>query len=202
MYFPEFGIDMVEVDAPTSDPFPCVITNPRISWEDNWLFRKQMEAMAIKTSRPQPQQPVSMLVPNPVEIIKPRIGNKDFDLVSELSEQQSVVSFDVSSSDSDDEVNNGEHANQKSVCDESEKDQEYTIYDMIPIQRCQLASPIITTAISSPEKSSSFINLNQLDRTISKGDLELLNCPKDLVTHEGKIVTLEITVRGSKPLGT
>merc|ERR1719357_329399 len=134
VYFPEFGIDMVDMNAPTFDPFPCDITNPRISWEDNWLFRKQMEAMAIKTSRPQPQQPVSMLVPNPVEIVKPRIGNKDFDLVSELSEQQSVVSFDVSSSDSDDEVNNGEHASQKSLCDESEKDQEYTIYDMIPIQ--------------------------------------------------------------------
>ena len=143
-----------------------------------------------------------MLVPNPVEIVKPRIGIKDFDLVSELSEQQSVVSFDVSSSDSDNEVNNGEHANQKSLCDENEKDQEYTIYDMIPIQRCQLPSPIITTAISSPKKSSNFINLNQLDRTSTKGDLEILNCPKDLVTHEGKIVTLEITVRGSKPLGT
>jgi len=192
---------MVDMNAPTFDPFPCDITNPRISWEDNWLFRKQMEAMAIKTSRPQPQQPVSMLVPNPVEFVKPRIGNKDFDLVSELSEQQSVVSFDVSSSDSDDEVNNGEHAKKKSLCEESEKDKEYTIYDMVPIQRCQLASPIITTEVSSPEKSSRFINLNQLHRTSSKGDLELLNCPNDIVTHEGKIVTLEITVKGSKPLG-
>ena len=44
-----------------------------------------------------------MLVPNPGDYSKARIGNKDIDEVSELSERQSVASLEFSSSDSSDE---------------------------------------------------------------------------------------------------
>ena len=69
-----------------------------------------------------------MLVPNPSEVAKAQIGNRDFDLVrledmfralttfalqvSELSERQSVGSFEISSSSEDD-------------LEEDEQDQEY-----------------------------------------------------------------------------
>merc|ERR1719150_103990 len=74
-----------------------------------------------------------MLVPNPVLVTKTQIGNKDYDLVSELSERASVVSFDNSSvsqsgSECDEEM-------VESRQEGEEADQEYTIYDLLPPAR-------------------------------------------------------------------
>ena len=80
--FPELGMDMVNEGGAASDcdACPCLVTVPDISWQDNWLFRKQ--SLSIRNTIKQTEQPVSMLVPNPVEAAKAQIGNKDFDLVS------------------------------------------------------------------------------------------------------------------------
>ena len=84
-----------------------VVSVPDTSWQHNWLFRNHggSEANSVATKM---CPPVSMLVPNPSEVTKAQIGNKDFDLVSELSERFSVASFDVSnvssSEDNDEEM--------------------------------------------------------------------------------------------------
>ena len=206
--FPELGLDLVTEGGGVQecDACPCLVTVQDISWQDNWLFKNH--PISNRNTVRQTEQPVSMLVPNPVEAAKAQIGDKDFDLVSELSEQQSVASFELSTSESDEEVHNDDWTGQKKVCDESEKDQEYTIYDLVPIQRCQISSPRTTvnpsvTTTNSLQKMSSFVKLASPSHSqTTRGDLVLVNCPENLTTHEGKIVTLTCTVRGSKPLGT
>jgi len=199
--FPELGLDLVSGEASDCDDCPCIVTVSDMSWQHNWLFKKQSES-ARNTMRQTPPQPVSMLVPNPVEAAKAQIGNKDFDLVSELSERQSVASFELSASDSDEEMLNDDCTGQRKVSDECEKDQEYTIYDLLPVRRSTISSPgsavkpsITTTSL---QKMDSFVTIVNPGQT--KGDLELTSCPENLTTHEGKIVTLMCTVRGSKPL--
>ena len=149
---------------------PYSITVPDTSWQHNWLFRKQMQAN-MKSSATFP--PVSMLVPNPVLVTKTQIGNKDYDLVSELSERASVVSFDNSSvsqsgSECDEEM---VESRQESRQEGEEADQEYTIYDLLPPAR------------------------------LPQAGLAWLSVPSDVTTHQGKIVTLHCAVQGDKPIG-
>ena len=204
--FPELGLDLVHDGdgdgGGDSDGVGCpyVVTIPTTAWQDNWLFRTHNRS---SSSVRQVDHPVSMLVPNPVEAAKAQIGNKDFDVVSELSEHQSVASFELSYSESEEEVYNDDCAGQKKVPDESEKDQEYTIYDLLPIRRCQISSPSATVNPSVTTTTSLKNNFVKIaNHGGSKGDLVLVDCPQNLTTHEGKIITLMCTVRGSKPLGS
>ena len=76
-------------------------------------------------------------VPNPAEVTKAQIGNKDFDLVSELSERFSVTSFDVSnissSDDNDEEMSYDDKVASEYSENKQEADQEYTIYEQLPV---------------------------------------------------------------------
>ena len=200
--FPELGMDLVEGEPESDcDNWPCLVTVPDMTWQDNWLFKKQ--SVSAKNTTRQMQQPVSMLVPNPVEAAKAQIGNKDFDLVSELSERQSVASFELSASDNDEEMRNDDCIGQKKVSDECEKDQEYTIYDLLPVRRSHISSPstpvMPSVTTTSLQKMDSFVTIVSPSHTT--GDLVLTDCPQNLTTHEGKITTFMCTVKGSKPLG-
>ena len=180
--FPELGMELIEEGAggvegegDSSPPPPYVVTVPDTSWQNNWLFRKQLQADKTSSVTSTAFPPVSMLVPNPMLLTKTQIGNRDFDLVSELSERSSVASFDVSSlsysggSDLDEEMQ-GE--DRRSVVQDQEADQEYTIYDLLPPAR-------------RPASSS----------------LTWLSVPQSLTVHQGKIVTLQCSVSGDKPIG-
>jgi hypothetical protein len=78
------------VDLPEGsvvDPDDQGISTTVDSWEDNWLFQKK------RVSRPSGSNnyhhhpvPVPMLVPNPCEVTRPLIGDRDADETSELSD--------------------------------------------------------------------------------------------------------------------
>ena len=96
-----------------------------------------------------------------VQVTKAQIGNQDFDLVSELSERVSVASWEPGSSSEDGDEEMAEEA-----------DQEYTIYEQLPVRRPQ------------PTPALAWVSR-----------------PASLATHEGKILTLQCTVAGDSPVG-
>ena len=98
-----------------------------------------------------------------VQVTKAQIGNQDFDLVSELSERVSVASWEPGSSSEDGDEEMAEEA-----------DQEYTIYEQLPVRRPQPAPAPALAWVSRPGS---------------------------LATHEGKILTLQCTVAGDTPVG-
>ena len=177
--FPELGMELIEGDGRVGgeDPDcpPYVVTVPDSSWQHNWLFRKQLQADKTSGLTATAFPPVSMLVPNPVLETKTQIGNRDFDLVSELSERTSVASFDVSSisysgSDLDEDMQVEQVEVEEGRLEEQE-DQEYTIYSLLPPTRRPLSSSLTWLAV-----------------------------PQNLTVHEGKIVTLQCSVAGEKPI--
>lgn len=57
------------------------------SWEENWLFqRRRLKAGGTTGSVQRSPMPVPMLVPNPSEDFKARIGDRDAEEVSDLSD--------------------------------------------------------------------------------------------------------------------
>lgn len=176
--FPELGMDLAGPGLVGDSDSDLTFTLPApedTSWQHNWLFRQQENLQeAAVTHRMCP--PVSMLVPNPVTSAKAQIGNRDFDLVSELSERMSVASFDVSCSSSEDAE---EPAIEVEKDDQEYQDQEYTIYEQLPVRR---QGPTVT-------------------RNAEHANLKWILCPHDLTTHEGKILTLTCQVSGDKSIG-
>ena len=166
-----------------------VVSVPDTSWQHNWLFRNHggSEANSVATKM---CPPVSMLVPNPSEVTKAQIGNKDFDLVSELSERFSVASFDVSnvssSEDNDEEMSYDDKVASEYSENKQEADQEYTIYEQLPVRKSYQSSP----------ENNITVNNNNIG-----GDLKWISTPQNLTTHEGKIVTFMCQVSGAKPIG-
>lgn len=57
------------------------------SWEDNWLFQKKRVSHPSSSNNYHHHPvPVPMLVPNPCEVTRPLIGDRDADETSELSD--------------------------------------------------------------------------------------------------------------------
>ena len=95
------------------------------SWQDNWVFKQTTSVLTASM-----RNTVAMLGPNASDDVKAQIGNKDFDLVSELSELD-----EVASSDSDVSMNCFYKDHNKDTA-EPENDNEYTIYEMVPGRKC------------------------------------------------------------------
>ena len=74
MLFPELGLDLVEEGEEESHSLSIRSS----SWEQNWLFKRGGGGEETREG-------VTMLVPNPSSITKAQIGNKDFDLVGDLT---------------------------------------------------------------------------------------------------------------------
>merc|ERR1719180_535446 len=105
-----------------------------------------------------------MLVPNPSSVAKAQIGNRDFDLVSELSERQSVGSFEISSSSEDDFEEDGEEG-----LEEDERDQEYTIYSVLPNRQLEVVNKLAAKSHQSSNRSEGLEGFNM--RPNKRGDL-------------------------------
>jgi len=56
------------------------------SWQDNWLFQKKKITRHSNNNYHHHPVPVPMLVPNPCEVTRPLIGDRDADETSELSD--------------------------------------------------------------------------------------------------------------------
>ncbi|XP_060838446.1 uncharacterized protein LOC132920232 isoform X2 [Rhopalosiphum padi] len=83
---PEFGSDSIE-DSSTIDPDDQGISATVDSWEDNWLFqKKRVNRISGSNNYHHHPVPVPMLVPNPSEVTRPLIGDRDADETSELSD--------------------------------------------------------------------------------------------------------------------
>ncbi|XP_025197941.1 uncharacterized protein LOC112596463 isoform X3 [Melanaphis sacchari] len=83
---PEFGSDSVE-DGSTIDPDDQGLSATVDSWEDNWLFqKKKFNRISGSNNYHHHPVPVPMLVPNPSEVTRPLIGDRDADETSELSD--------------------------------------------------------------------------------------------------------------------
>ena len=123
-----------------------------------------------------------MLVPNPSSVAKAQIGNRDFDLVrpadflslesfltfvfqvSELSERQSVGSFEISSSSEDDFEEEEEEG-----IEEDERDQEYTIYSVLPNRQLEVVNKLAAKSQPSSNRSGGLEGLNV--RAKKRGDM-------------------------------
>ncbi|CAB4065267.1 unnamed protein product [Lepeophtheirus salmonis] len=94
------GLDVTNV---LNDPSSTQAHPKNNGWEENWLFKKQSHHPSnfVKLSalvRLLSDDPISMLVPNPNEDLRPQIGTRDVDEISELSERNSVGSIEFSTS--------------------------------------------------------------------------------------------------------
>ena len=159
---------------------------------------------------------VTMLVPNPSSVAKAQIGNRDFDLVSpaedlvvrsislncfqvsELSERQSVGSFEISSSSEDDFEEEG--------LEEEERDQEYTIYSVLPNRQLEVVTKLEEKSQPSSKRSGGLEGLNVRSKTKgdegrSGGGVRITSVPQSSTVHEGKILNLTCTVDGPKYTG-
>ena len=100
--------------------------------------------------------------------------------MSELSERVSVASWEPGSSSEDGDEEMAEEAGSRGAGRGAEEaDQEYTIYEQLPVRR---HGPTVT-------------------KNAEHGNLKWISCPHDLATHEGKILTLVCRVAGDKPVG-
>ncbi|XP_022245775.1 uncharacterized protein LOC106462420 isoform X2 [Limulus polyphemus] len=100
--FPELGVDIVaggdyEDDEDYNDPGQKY--SDITSWEDNWLFQKKKLPFGNLGFRRVTQyyDPLSMLIPNPSETVKTRVGSRDLDELSDLTERNSAGSPDLQS---------------------------------------------------------------------------------------------------------
>ncbi|XP_076313406.1 uncharacterized protein LOC143226386 isoform X3 [Tachypleus tridentatus] len=100
--FPELGVDIVaggdcEDDEHYNDPGQKY--SDITSWEDNWLFQKKKLPFGNLGFRRVTQyyDPLSMLIPNPNETVKTRVGSRDLDELSDLTERNSAGSPDLQS---------------------------------------------------------------------------------------------------------
>ena len=134
-------------------------------------------------------------------------------MVSELSEELSIASYDLSSlsysaSDYDEDMlDNGDNVDNVSDNDR-EADQEYTIYEQLPVRKSYNSSPkhpCENIKVSANQVKSEEVAINNERKVINTraktGDLEWITCPADITTHQGKIVTLMCQVSGAKPIG-
>lgn len=92
LYFagPESLLLMGHADGSVAavDPDDQRISGTVDSWEDNWLFQKKRIHRPSGSSNNHHHHPVPvpMLVPNPSEVTRPLIGDRDADETSELSD--------------------------------------------------------------------------------------------------------------------
>jgi len=64
-----------------------ICSSTMASWENNWLFqKKKVNRMSGSNNYYHHPVPVPMLVPNPSEVTRPLIGDRDADETSELSD--------------------------------------------------------------------------------------------------------------------
>ncbi|KAM7286003.1 uncharacterized protein ISCGN_032888 [Ixodes scapularis] len=117
--FPEMGVDIVSPHALNSEgeeeekeedcPPGGVWTSAVVVWEDNWLFRQKKRSAALGAFRggryAAYYDPINMVIPNPAsDYDRVRLGSRDLDELSEMSEKLSVGSLELSSaSDSEEE---------------------------------------------------------------------------------------------------
>lgn len=124
------------------------------SWHDNWLFRQPEIIKAKKAINT-----VTMLLPNATDDIKAQIGNKDFDLVSELTENL----LDEGRSDDDTDMNDNIDIEQP------EKDNEYMIYEMmIPVRLCNDNINSVYHHVTNNESSMAY-GMNSTPYNLCKG---------------------------------
>ncbi|XP_065297392.1 uncharacterized protein [Dermacentor albipictus] len=129
--FPEMGVDIVTpyaldseedelegdgVDGHTGSAKGVEDTPARVwttcvqDWEDNWLFRQRKRSAALGAFRggryAAYYDPINMVIPNPSDDCgRVRLGSKDLDELSEMSEKLSVGSLELSSaSESEEEL--------------------------------------------------------------------------------------------------
>lgn len=71
----------------SQSPHPTDVISPMDSWEENWLFqRRRLKAGSTTGTAQRSPMPVPMLVPNPSEDFKARIGDRDAEEISDLSD--------------------------------------------------------------------------------------------------------------------
>ena len=108
--------------------------------------------------------------------------------VSELSERQSVGSFEISSS-SEDDFEDGDGTEE-----EDERDQEYTIYSVLPNRQLEVVNKL-------PAKSQNLRPKKTSAERRSVGSVSITSAPQSCSVHEGKILTLTCEVAGPKYTG-
>ncbi|PNF35104.1 hypothetical protein B7P43_G09476 [Cryptotermes secundus] len=88
--FPELGVDIVDgarEEEQSESSQPTDLISPVDSWEENWLFqRRHLKAGGTSDAARRSPMPVPMLVPNPSEDFRARIGDRDAEEISDLSD--------------------------------------------------------------------------------------------------------------------
>jgi len=134
------------------------------NWQDNWLF-----SQPTPVCRRNSMNAVSMLLPNATDDVKTQIGNTDFDLVSELSEEiENTICNNSVNNDTDVEMN--EHLEyENNVASDYEKSNKYAICDLLPVRKN-------TIKISSSDPN--LIKLNKYYPNHRVDSLDETNCTR------------------------
>ena len=90
VYDPSLGLYIVDTEHDDEDD-----DHNLASWHQNWLFKQADTVHANNVMKM-----ASLILPNATDDVKAQIGNKDFDLVSELTEDVAEA-FDDSTTDED-----------------------------------------------------------------------------------------------------
>ena len=119
--------------------------------------------------------------------------------VSELSERQSVGSFEISSS-SEDDFEDGDGL------EDDERDQEYTIYSVLPNRQLEVVNKLDKKSQPSSTRPGGLEGLNVRPKkrgevSEGKGGVAITSVPQSCTVHEGKILNLSCTVVGPKYTG-
>ncbi|RWS12873.1 hypothetical protein B4U79_17357 [Dinothrombium tinctorium] len=117
--FPELGLDLVDADIYSLEleqylDDKSVRISDLLSWEENWLFQKKKKAdhevvaEFCYTALEAANSPNRMFIPNPSHFQGVKVGLKDIEELSDLSERNSVGSLNFSDDetelDSSDEI--------------------------------------------------------------------------------------------------
>ncbi|RWS16279.1 hypothetical protein B4U79_17049 [Dinothrombium tinctorium] len=105
--FPELGLDLVDASVYylESEQFledKSVKISELLSWEENWLFQKKKKAdrdildQFCYAALEAENSPNRMLIPNPSHSQSAKVGSKEVEELSDLSERNSVGSFSFS----------------------------------------------------------------------------------------------------------
>lgn len=131
---------------------------------------------------------VNMLVPNPDRDLRAKIGSKDVDEVSDLSEPQSVEEQEVLNESEDEECKTVPEEVESSGTFTSlqQRDLEHTEYSVLPMRKLSQSQKDDLSSESSGSVPS------KLAITVS---------PKNLTIEDGGLVKFVCQVDGEKPIG-
>ena len=220
--FPEAGIDLVDISSNCNLDTISEDSGIRVidlnSWEENWLFQKNKRVQNAQfgnfytyNSLDLLYSPVAMLIPNPSQMISAKIGTKEIDEISEISENNSFGSILDEFSDSETEEETKEKSKKQikgkieerieQKTEESEKTKYKTKQKINNVNKS-------SNSIAQKLKSNQPNSLSKVPRFVPKtsrnsqkhSELSFVLKPGDATVQSGILIQFCCQAKGTKPI--